>query len=33
VMALSPLGKRRGGDSVAAMISQLSRGSWVDINL
>jgi hypothetical protein len=25
VMALSPLGKRRGGGSVAAMASELSR--------
>jgi hypothetical protein len=26
VMALSPLGKRRGGESVAAMVSQLFAG-------
>jgi len=26
VMALSPLGKRRGGGSVAAMACKLSRG-------
>jgi hypothetical protein len=29
VMALSPLGKRRGGGSVAAMASELSRKLWL----